>query len=137
MKKVYDFRTLISFNNKDWYDTSYRHHLTYCSEEDAEEGKEEVFEVGTFEDALEVANILPNTKIEETWLTKKPMIEIFVCASFENPRITKKNFKSFYVKFESVEYKSCSFNFLSEHLPGDDFCEWLKDRGMTNYIDNK
>lgn len=135
MKKVYDFRTLISFNNKDWYDTSYRHHLTYCSEEDAKEGKEEVFEVSTFEDALKFIDIIPNAEVGETWFTKKLMIEIFIRAPFDNIRMTKKNFKPFYVKFEHIEYKNFSFSFLSENLPGDDFCEWLKDRGMTICID--
>lgn len=134
MKKVYDFRTLISFNNKDWYDTSYRHHLTYCSEENA---KEAGFEVSTFQDALKFIDIIPNAEVGETWFTKKPMIEIFIRAPLDNIRTTKKNFRPFYVKFEYVEHKNSSFSFLSENLPGDDFCEWLKDRGIKIYIDNK
>lgn len=134
MKKVYDLRTLVSFNNKDWYDTSYRYHLTYCSEEDA---KEAGFEVSTFQDALKFIDIIPNAEVGETWLTKKPMIEIFIRTSFDNIRMTKKNFKPFYVKFAYVEHKNFSFSFLSENLPGDDFCEWLKDRGIKIYIDNK
>lgn len=134
MKKAYDFRTLISFNNKDWYDTSYRHHLTYCSEEDA---KDDVYEITTFEEAINFVPYIYNAVIRETCFTKNQVIELIFTELLDKKRIKKKNFKPFYVKYEFVEQKNCSFNFLIDQLCGDDFCEWLKDRGMKIYIDNK
>ena len=134
MKKVYDLRTLVSFNTKDWYDTSYRHHLIYCPEEEA---KDDVYEIGTFEKALAFVRFIYNATIKRTWLRKNQVIELILTELLHKKQIKKKGFKPFYIKYQFVEQKNCSFNFLNEQLCGDDFCEWLKDRGMKIYIDNK
>ena len=47
---------------------------------------------------------------------------------------TEKNFKPFDVRIEYVERNEISLKGLSEMLKADEFCEYLKDRNITNFF---
>lgn len=130
MKKVVDFRQYVSFDNGETFqDTSIWRHLYY-----RELKEEEVEVLETFEQAYDYikADNLMNAEIDATFFRGRKQIRIST-ADFECPRtFTEKDFKPIIVKsvFEE-ETSKLSMKSLASQLSADDFCEWLKDRGIT------
>jgi hypothetical protein len=129
MKKVVDFRQYVSFDNGETFeDTSIWRHLHYG------EPIEEVEVLETFEQAYDYIkeNNLMNAEIDATFFRGRKQIHIST-ADFDYRRtFTEKNFKPIIVKSVFQEETSkMSMKNLASMLSADDFCKWLKDRGIT------
>ena len=130
MKKVVDFRQYVSFDNGETFqDTSIWRHLHY--EEPIEE---EVKVLETFEQAYDYIKekSLMNAEIDATFFRGRKQIHIST-ADFDCRRtFTEKNFKPIIVKSVFQEETSgLSMKSLASMLSAEEFCEWLKDRGIT------
>ena len=130
MRRIVDFRQYVSFDNGEtFYDTSVLRHLQY-----AEPTEEEVEVLETFEQAYDYikANNLMNAEIDATFFRGRKQIHIST-ADFDCRRtFTEKNFKPIIVKSVFQEETSgLSMKSLASMLSAEEFCEWLKDRGIT------
>ena len=129
MKVVVDFRQYVSFDNgKTFHDTSVLKHLSY--------GKpiEEVEVLETFEQAYDYikGNKLMNAEIDSTFFRGRKQIHISTADYDYRRTFTEKNFKSIIVKTVFKEETSrISIKSLASQLSADAFCEWLKDRDIT------
>ena len=136
MKKVFDRVVKVKFNGSDeWYDTSIFHHLIYEREEF--NGKKFDYHFDNFQKAFDwiEQGYLQNAETTETLFRRRPQIHIST-ASMECDGVyyTEKNFKPFDVRIEYVEKSEISLKGLSEMLKADEFCEYLKDRNITNFF---
>ena len=134
MKKVFDRVTKVRFNgSNEWYDTSIFHHLVYEREEF--NGQKFDYHFDNFQEAFDwiKQGYLRNAETTETLFRRRPQIHIST-ASMECDGVyyTEKNFKPFDVRIEYVEKNEISLKGLSEMLKADEFCEYLKDRNITN-----
>ena len=132
MKKVINFVQYVSFDSgKTFQKTSVWRHIRYI---EPIEGKTITLE--TFEQAYEYikADKLMNAEIDTTFFKGRKQIHI----STENldcrKSFTEKNYKPIIVKTVFEEKTNVSIETLSHLLSADEFCEWLKDRNITNFF---
>ncbi len=132
MKKLVNLRNYAAIGNKDYCDTSIWNHIRYVDESECETVE---YTLETFEEAYKAVseNRIRNGEISATLFGNKPLIEIGwgdigKCKTV----LSKKNFKPIHVKWawEEVE-RMYTMKDLASLLPADQFCEWLKDRGIT------
>ena len=130
MKKVFDKRCYIRVNNeKEFHDTSIFYHLSYVEEEEAAT-TERVFT--DFQEAYEFVKNggVMNAEATHTLFRNRPEIKLSTaddcCAGY----YTEKNFKSLAVRWEYAEAQP-TIKTLTSLLTADEFCEYLKDRGIT------
>lgn len=133
MKKVYKIEESLKFQGeKDFYNCQLFGQYIYRDESEATEA---VFVIDSFENlcALVKKGLIKNAYMSKTFFKKQPKAVItrwYGIDSYKNS-VTKKNFVPIEYKY-TYEDKSCeSINFYRESLTADDFCEYLKDRGVT------
>ena len=134
MKKVVDFVQYVSFDGgKTFQDTSIWSHLCYV-----EPAEDKVVVLETFEQAYEYikANKLMNAEIDTTFFRGRKQIHILTADLDYDCRrsFTEKNYKPIIVKTVLEEKTDASIENLSHFLSADEFCEWLKDRNITNFF---
>lgn len=133
MKKIFDRRVYIKLSGwkwKEFIDTSIWRHLVYELEDNA---KETSFLYNSFSDFLEEAkkDWIYNLEVKETFFKHLPVVNF---SNFgETFSITQKNFSPIEVKIVYEPVTNLSLKTLSELLNADDFCEYLKDRGVGTY----
>jgi hypothetical protein len=103
--------------------------LRYC-----EPREDEYFELNTFAEAVEAIKrgAIHRAEIDHTFFGKKPRIVLRV-GDIHHDRITmtERTFKPIRVKRTWEAYdQTITAKALSNELPADDFCEYLKDRGI-------
>lgn len=130
MKKLVNFRCYVSVNGEEYCDTSYRTRIRYFETT----GETETI-ITDWEEAYKAVsehNIL-NAETGETLFTNRPTIKIhYGDISRNNREISEKEFKSLKYKWVSSEADSIyTIKELAELLPADQFCEWLKDQGIS------
>ena len=130
MKKLVNFRCYVSVNGEEYCDTSYRTRIRYSEIT----GKSETV-ITNWEEAYRAVsehNIL-NAETSETLFTNRPTIKIYYGDISRNTReISEKEFKSLKYKWVSSETDGIyTIKDLAELLPADQFCEWLKDQGIS------
>lgn len=132
MKKVIDFVQYVSFDGgKTFQDTSIWSHLCYV-----EPTEEKVVVLETFEQAYEYikADKLMNAEIDTTFFRGRKQIHISTAELDCRRSFTEKNYKSIIVKTVLEEKTNISIESLSHLLTANEFCEWLKDRNITNFF---
>lgn len=128
MKKIFDMRVYIKKQGwKEYVNTSVWKHLIYTEND----GKGKSFLFNSFSDFLDEVEKgwIYNVERKETFFGHLPKIEF---SKFENRfSMNEKNFVPVEVKivFEPVE--EVSLKNLFEMLSADEFCEYLKDRGIS------
>lgn len=128
MKTILDYRCYISTDNKHYFDTSIRYHLTYT-----EPKSEKVLIINTFDELVEAVKnkVIMNAKLTHTFFKRRPMVELH--QGWDNDYcVTERNFKPIYVKEvweELTEQKSLST--LADLLPAEEFVEYVIDRGIS------
>ncbi len=129
MKQIRNYRHYISINGKEWQDTSIWNDLRYC-----EPKEEEVFELSTFEEAVEAIKkgLIHRAEIGRTLFGNKPIIELRTDDIYcDKITMTAKTFKPIRVKYTWEEHnRRVTMDTLSDQLSADEFCEYLKDRGI-------
>ena len=132
MKKVIDFRQYVSFDDgKTFQDTSMGNHFQYI-----EPIEEKINILETFEQAYEYikADKLMNAEIDTTFFKGRKRIHISTADLDCIKSFTEKNYKPIIVKTVFEEITDVSIEKLARSLSADDFCEWLKDRNITNFF---
>ena len=131
-KKLVNLRCYVAIGNGDYCDTSFWNHTRY-----AEVGECDTLEytLETWEDAYSAvdANKIRNASTFTTFFGNKPAIE-FSWGRLERSRttLTERTFKPVRVKWQWEEVdRVYTMKDLADILPDEQFCEWLKDRGIT------
>lgn len=130
MKQLVNMRCYVSVNGEDYCDTSFRTRLRY----DDTIGETETI-INDWEEAYKAISEhqVLNAETGATFLTNRPTIIIhYGDISRSNREISEKEFRS--LKFKWVSSKNdliYTIKELAELLPAEQFCEWLKDRGMS------
>lgn len=133
MKKLANLRCYVAIGKDEYCDTSIWNHIRYVEENECNT-REYTFE--TFEEASAAVadKQVKNASTYNTLFGNKPAIE-FSFGRLENSRVvlTKKTFKPVRVKWEweEVEVEDYTMKNLASILPAEQFCEWLKDHGIT------
>lgn len=132
MKKLVNLRCYVAIGNKDYCDTSIWNHIRYVEVSDTSSTESTLH---TWEEAFAAVanNEIRGAETGYTLFRNRPTIEIHwgdwgKCTT----EMTEKTFKPIHVKWvwEEVE-KMYTMKNLADLLPADQFCEWLKDRGIT------
>lgn len=129
MKEVRNYRHYFAIGNGEFEDTSIWNDLRYC-----EPREDECFELNTFAEAVEAIEhgAIHRAEIGYTFFSKKPMI-ILHKADLYHDRVvlTERTFKPIRVKYTwEVHNRRVTMDTLSDQLSADEFCEYLKDRGI-------
>lgn len=133
MKKVYKFKESLRFQDeKDFSNCQFFCQYIYMDEADA---TDTVFIINTFENlcALIEKGLIRNACMGKTLFKKRPkaIITRWCGINSYETNVTEKNFVPIEYKY-TYEDKSCeSIDFYRENLTADEFCEYLKDRGIT------
>lgn len=129
MKEVRNYRHYISVGGKEYEDTSIWNDLRYC-----EPREDEVFELNTFAEAIEAIKNgrIHRAEIDHTFFGNKPMIVLRVAdLYYDKITMTEKTFKPIRIKYTwEVHNRRVTMDTLSNQLSADEFCEYLKDRGI-------
>ncbi len=130
MKKIIDFRCYVSVNGEPYCDTSIWKRLRY----DDVIGESETI-ITDWESAYQAVSehSILNAETSETLFTNRPTIKIHYGDVYRNDReISEKEFKSLKYKWVASETdRIYTIKELAEYLPADQFCEWLKDQGLS------
>ncbi|MBQ8792763.1 MAG: hypothetical protein IJZ62_04040 [Clostridia bacterium] len=129
MKEIKNYRHYFAIGNEEYYDTSIWDDLHYC-----ESKRDKVFELNTFEEVVQAIEngLIHQAEVGRTFFGNKPMIILHTDDLYGfKIKMTEKNFKPVRVKHTWEDYKQrITINSLAKELPADEFCEYLKDRGI-------
>lgn len=132
MKKLVNLRCYVAIGNDDYCDTSVWNHIRYV---EVSECNTTEYTLESFEEAFAAVadNHIRNAETSTTLFRNQPTIEIGWGDFYRNKSVmTKKTFKPIHVKWEWQEVKRMyTMKDLADLIPADQFCEWLKDRGIT------
>lgn len=131
MKKVYYSNLLVRINRKEWLPLHWDNSFHYMEEE---EMIKESFII-----SIEDFEKLWNFAKEKDWIfnrvsfLKKRFIFVDSIRTCDNDtKIFERDFVSFEFKKAFREAnKNLGIAFLADKLPADEFCEYLKDRGIS------
>ena len=130
MKKLIDFRCYVSVNGEEYCDTSIWRHLRY----DDVEGESETV-INDWETAYNDVqnNCIFNAKTSTTFWRNRPTIVIHYGNIYKNDKeISEKTFVSLKYKWVATETDLIyTIKELADLLPADQFCEWVKDQGIS------
>ena len=131
MKKVVNYRQKISVNGSEFKDNSSFNCFRYI-----EVPEEEEIVINSFAAAVEIIERgeIRGASVEGTLFRNKPYLHFTFC-DFDAFEMTvfPKNFKS--IKMRKVYEESdgkLTLKQLAGTLPAEEFCEYLKDRGLTH-----
>ena len=133
MKKLINLRCSVAIGNEEFGDTSIWNHIRYIEMDGSSNSTEYYY--GTFAEAHEAIenNMIRNAETGFTLFRNRPTIEIHwgdICRN--NTELTEKTFKPIRVRWDKVEVtRLYTMKDLIDLLPADQFCEWLKDQGIT------
>ena len=130
MKKIINFRCYVALNGEDYCDTSFRTRIRY----DDTIGESETI-TSDWEEAYKAIkeHKVLNAETGTTFLTNRPTIIIHY-ADFNRAdrEISEREFRSLKFKWVASESDSVyTIKELADLLPAEQFCEWLKDQGIT------
>lgn len=137
MKKLVNLRCYAAVGKDDYADTSIWNHIRYV--EVAETNSTE-YTLETFDEAFAAVadHRIRNAETSATLFRNRPMIELhWGRIDCSRTYLTAKNFKPIRVKWEWEEVERVyTMKDLADLLPAEQFCEWLKDRGITMVAPN-
>ena len=130
MKKLVNLRCYVAIGTDDYADTSFWNHIQYIEEEEPTE-----YTLETWKEAYEAikTNHVRNAEVGLTMFGKRDTIEIGWGDLYQHKSVmTEKKFIPIHVKWvwEDVT-RNYSIKDLADLLPAKQFCEWLKDQGIT------
>lgn len=132
MKKVIEVRKQYRLNNsEEWIDVTNFHPISYREESECED-KYRV--IDTWQDAVGYVTegLLPNAEMHMTFFKKRIYLILPNNNIYEDFRtvVNEKDFKKMEVRVIYRKYH-CSMKELANILSADEFCEYLKDRGIS------
>ena len=134
MKQLIDLRCYVSINGEDYCDTSIWRRVRYSDV--VGETEEIITDWQTAYNAIENHKVL-NARTSTTFWKKRPTIVIHYGEIYRNDsEYSEKEFKSLRYKWvaQPVE-RTYTIKELADELPADQFCEWVKDQGISINFD--
>jgi hypothetical protein len=129
MKEIRNYRHYVAVGKGEFKDTSIWNDLRYC-----EPKEDEVFELNTFAEAVAAVEkgLIHRAYIDYSLFRRIPTIVLKIGDIYHDTiHIDEKHFKPIRVKYTWEKYKyRVSMDTLSDQLSADEFCEYLKDRGI-------
>ena len=133
MKKLINLRCYVAIGDTEFCDTAIWNHIRYIGMEGSSSSTEYYY--GTFAEAHKAIenNMIRNAETGFTLFRSRPTIEIhWGDIMRNNTELTEKTFEPIRVKWTKEEVERMyTMKDLIDLLPADQFCEWLKDRGIT------
>lgn len=130
MKKLVNLRCYVAIGTDDYADTSIWNHIRYIEDEEPTE-----YTLETWKEAYEAikTNHVRNAEVGLTFFGKRDTIEIGWGSLYDHKSVmTEKNFIPIHVKWVWEEVgKNYTIKDLANLLPANQFCDWLKDQGIT------
>lgn len=129
MKEIYDYRFEYKMEGwKNFVDTSIWEHVRYLTPEEAKTWN---FTIKTFDELVDLVekDLFMNAEISKNFF-RKTVVRLSNSGSFSPVEVTAKNFKPIEVRC-AYNKISVSMKELAEKLDADNFCEYLRDRGIT------
>ena len=136
MKQLIDLRCYVSVNGEDYCDTSIWKRPRYVELSVGDCTEEIIIDWQTAYQMVAENRIL-NARVGETFWKKRPTIVIHYGDIYrEDCSYTEKDFRSLKFKWvaEPIE-RVYTIKDLAEDLPADQFCEWVKDQGISINFD--
>jgi hypothetical protein len=133
MRKLVNVRKEFRLNGGEWLDTSIWHHLKYKEESECVTKQSDV--ITSWQEFVDYINdnYVPNASVGHTLFRNIPYILLPKNNDFNYPwiEVREKDFVSFELR---VVYNDHSTNLktLAELLDADEFCQYLKDRGINH-----
>lgn len=131
MKKLVNVRKEYRLNGGEWMDTSIWNHIKYKEESECDE---KYRKITNWKNALSYVeeDYIPNASVEHTFFRNIPYLKLPKNNTFDYPwtEVKEKEFVSLEVRVIYLEF-STNFKALAELLSADDFCAYLKDRGIS------
>lgn len=132
MKKIVDVKTLYSVNGSDWILLDDASRIRYYEEEMTTNWKSSELDVEEFI-RWSSEGMIPEVEIGKTLFRKRPYLLLphpteLYDVRFYNDEIKSLRIKRMYLSCPNITIKS-----LANLLPADQFCEYLKDRGITSF----
>ena len=131
MKKVYDFEQFffIEGQTQEFHSTSIWRHLRLLSDDEVVkmEGR---WQFPTFQDLweyVEAGNIW-NAEAEKTLFGKR---QVFFKSGLDGYTVREKNYKLVTLWHHCTHEPSLTVKTLMEEMRADDFCEYLRERGIS------
>lgn len=132
MKKLVNLRCYAAIGKDEYCDTSIWNHIRYV---EVGECNTTEYTLETFEEAFAAVrdHRIRNAETGCTLFRNRPTIEIGWGDLYRNKsEMTEKTFKPIRVKWEWEEVtRVYTMKDLADLLPAEQFCDWLKDRGIT------
>lgn len=134
MKKVYTVEESLKFNGeRDFNNCQLFGQYVYMDESDA---TDTAFVINTFENlcSLVEQGMIRNAYMSKTIFGGQPKVVVrrwFGGLDSYKTAVTKKNFIPIEYKFTYTDKSSNNIDTYKEFLTADDFCKYLKDRGIT------
>lgn len=131
MKKLVNYRMMLSVNGGEWRDTSIFNHIRYLEESECETWESREL---NFNEALELVEegFIMNAECDQTFFTHRPRIQLSISESiFEGPSYyTERTLATLKIKKEYRPYNG-SIKDIAILLSAEQFCEYLKDHGIV------
>lgn len=132
MKKLVNVRKEYRLNGGEWTDTSICNHIRYKEESECVTKTSEV--ITNWADALEyvASDKMCNSTVEHTFFRNIPYLRLpkNSCLDYPWREVKEKEFKSLEVRVIYLEFDT-NLKALAELLSADEFCQYLKDRGLN------
>lgn len=131
MKKLVNARTYFRINGKKWIDCSIWNKIRYYEESECEEWTSREL---TFAEAVDLVKkgFVPHAEVGETIFRKRTYLELPSGDLLVGDlRYYEREIKTFEVK-QTYEPYNNTIKVLADLLPADQFCEYLKDRGISS-----
>lgn len=133
MRNLYHKKQYVRINGGEWVRTGWGS-MVYVEDDYA---KEETFESREHTDFDKICEIVDsciwNSESRVTIFGNK-VLSIRHQDIFENLTYRRKEVKTFEIKMEYTRRNDFTIRELSRELNADDFCEYLKDRGLQNIV---
>jgi hypothetical protein len=128
MKKIYDMNIFLDWGNGKPSELLTWNGYNLLIREEKPENRE--FCCNTFNDLLDLLDeySIPCLEVQETLFRKKPYVQAVI--GFESYRIEPKGYKPITITYKFSEVHP-TMEDLAKNLSGEDFVEWLKDRGIN------
>lgn len=131
-KKLVNLRCYAAIGKDDYCDTSIWNHIRYVEVGECDTHE---YTLETFEEAFAAVadNRVRNAETSTTFFGNKPTIEIGWGDIYRGKSVmSAKTFKPLHIKWQWEEVKRVyTMKDLADLLPAEQFCEWLKDQGIT------
>jgi len=129
MKEVYDYRFEYRMDGcKEFVDTSIWKHVRYLTPEEAETWN---FTIKTFDELVKLVqdDLFMNAELSKNFF-RKTVVRLSNAEDYCSTAITERNFKPIEIRC-AYNKLSLTIKELADLLSADDFCEYLKDKGIT------